>query len=342
MSIKINAAPLGDVLRRTLSPILNFDAAKHDDRVRLTKQIRKYIEGLPECVNYDRAAGVLTLGDKLVFGKRLGSDSADGTVLIARGKGFGRIFKIAAKIVPDDPESRQEVALLEATTRLVLSGRVLNMPCMYGYRTCHSEICLRDNATCPARQLYGADHVVMLNEVATDTLASYLDAHPFDPAFVSGAVVQVMCALLAFQTMLGVYHGDSHLSNVLFHSVPAGGVWWYQIDGTDVFVPNTGHLMVLWDFGRSMSKQEVAENAASYAVSDFQLFFSKLSHWAPASYMQPIETFLTATTGDFAPYGVWDDHHLATFRKALPAFMISLLGPVDTNKVLNLKPYIVK
>ena len=70
-------------------------------------------------------------------------------------------------------------------------------------------------------------------------------------------IMQLLLSLRAFHKHLGYIHNDAHLGNFLWHKVEAGGFWHYNSDGLDIFIPNTGYLVVLWDPGlaRPISKR---------------------------------------------------------------------------------------
>ena len=60
---------------------------------------------------------------------------------------------------------------------------------------------------------------------------------------------QVLMGLLALKRYYTMRHNDLHANNILVHNIKPGGLWEYIINDQSYYCPNTGFLMVIWDFG---------------------------------------------------------------------------------------------
>ncbi len=49
----------------------------------------------------------------------------------------------------------------------------------------------------------------------------------------------------------GLIHEDLHSNNILIQKVPPGGHFVYVVQGKKYYVPNTGQLFIIWDYGRT-------------------------------------------------------------------------------------------
>jgi hypothetical protein len=85
-----------------------------------------------------------------------------------------------------------------------------------------------------------------------------------------------MQLLLSIQTFhnMGYTHNDTHLGNFLIHKIKPGGYWHYKYkppqihkDIIDIYVPNTGYLLVLWDPGIATKKKN-PRNDVYYEIDD--------------------------------------------------------------------------
>lgn len=78
---------------------------------------------------------------------------------------------------------------------------------------------------------------------------------PHSPEEWQSMMGQFLLAYLVLSKMMHVVHNDMHWGNLLMKKVTPGGYWWYIVkrgnERHDFFVPNTGQLWKLWDFGQS-------------------------------------------------------------------------------------------
>lgn len=95
-------------------------------------------------------------------------------------------------------------------------------------------------------------------------------------------IERISCALQFLHGMMvmerhGMYHNDAKTDNIMYKTVPAGGVWeyTYKKDGKDMkfYVPNTGQVWVLIDFSIVSGRDGVL----GYQADNVKKFFMKIS-----------------------------------------------------------------
>ncbi len=69
------------------------------------------------------------------------------------------------------------------------------------------------------------------------------------------ALVQILAAVHCIHKLYGIQHCDIKIANVLKKNIPkqANEYFRYSLDGINYFVPNTGFVAILNDFGVSFS-----------------------------------------------------------------------------------------
>jgi hypothetical protein len=83
-------------------------------------------------------------------------------------------------------------------------------------------------------------------------------------------LIQMMLSIYCFHG-LGYIHKDCHMGNFLIHKVDPGGHWWYNVGGYDLYVPNVGYLLVLWDPGQAEEMKEPMDYIYDYNSSVYSL-----------------------------------------------------------------------
>lgn len=277
---KLKKIRLRMALRNALKPILNrMDT--HDNRIYFTKVIRKYNQHIEPCVQASeekdntlalvkketftpipikgkKAKPITAVKETIYFKKRIGSDSVYGTAYMNTGRGIGRALRFSIKIMSD--KFKDEVNLLKLMSRLAETKKSPNMPITYDVLHCtnlsKNEIkTIKSKITNPSNILKKGKYYVVLSELANGDMNDFfLQQHSAE--VYESVIMQVLISLSTFHSYIGYIHNDAHLGNFLFHKIPPGGYWHYQIhsftkktDTVDMFVPNTGYLMVLWDPG---------------------------------------------------------------------------------------------
>lgn len=169
------------------------------------------------------------------------------------------VYNLAFKQMPMSPRAReveftdkmamQELNIMQKCSRLVEQGVCPNLPMVYKHWICNN--CMYWN---PKLKRAPKRCLMMANELSTGgDLKSWMLKTHSQVAWKS-CIVQILAGLVAFHNILGYMHDDMHHGNVLYDVVKPGGYWHYRFmtsktRGTNIWVPNTGQLWKLWDFG---------------------------------------------------------------------------------------------
>ena len=256
---KIVRERLTNALKKALTPILNHKDSL-ENRVHFAKVLRRYFGNVQSCIESSRENPLKvtlrektdkSIKEKIIFDKRIGSDSVYGTAYLNMGKGLSRVLKFSIKIMPTN--FSDEVDLLKKMSRIAELGISPNMPITYNVLKCISpnDPTLIRNPS--ANELIKkGNYYVVLNELANGDTHDFFK-YNYDIQTYESIVLQMIFSLRTFHN-IGYYHNDAHLGNYLYHKISPGGFWQYQYKNTVIYIPNTGYLMVLWDPG--MAKKE--------------------------------------------------------------------------------------
>ena len=258
---KLHRIRLQFALRRALRPILHTKDSLQD-RVAYQAIVKSYFSHLQPCLvapaDGERKWVMLEAPktksavpqERLIFDKRIGSESVYGMAYLNMGKGMGRLLKLSAKVMPSD--FADEVSVLKRMSALGERHVSPNVPILYHSFECGGAA-LNAALKRPTNRMAVPDimknsYLVVLSELADGDLhAFFKDTHPED--VYESVIFQVCLALRVFHSQLGLIHNDAHMGNFLFHRVKPGGYWHYIVAGQSYWVPNRGFLVVLWDPG---------------------------------------------------------------------------------------------
>lgn len=249
-STPVKRAKLANALKKVLAPVLERGNTTQS-RLKYSQIIRRYVKDIEPCLSRHPTNQNVVLLHKVtkeqvvVFDKRIGSDSAYGMAYMNMGKGFARMLKFSCKLMRSDKfQHTVEVFILKHMTQMVEDGICPNMPITYLAERCYYA-CVY-GPMCPAvtRQ---HPYYVVINELANGDLQTWFQKEHSQASYES-ILMQMVFAIECFHNM-GYVHQDTHLANFLVHTIKPGGYWRYRVFNTDVYVPNTGVLLVLWDPG---------------------------------------------------------------------------------------------
>lgn len=251
---------LRNALRAALQPILHTKDSL-ENRVHFAKVIRTYTEMIQPCVRPSSEQStklVLVkqpprqkqIEEKIYFNTRIGSESQYGVAYMNAGKGLARMLRFSAKVMADS--FKEELVHLQKMSLLAEKGLTPNMPITY--TTLHCKAVSTTNKTDLIKKkgvpslITNGKYFVVLNELANGDMHDFF-RYTYSPAEYESIILQILFALRAFHKHTGYIHNDAHLGNFLYHKISPGGYWHYKYKKTDIFVPNTGYLAVLWDPG---------------------------------------------------------------------------------------------
>lgn len=264
---------LRNALRKTINPLIhNKDSI--ENRIYYAKILRKYLSNIQSCVHSsidDPNKIVLfeknkdgKIKEKIIFDKRIGSDSVYGTAYLNAGKGFGRLLKFSIKIM--SRKFKLEVQILRKMSALVEKNISPNMPITFTSMLCDkpNDINLDVNTSAIDLMKKG-DYYVIINELADGDMHDFFKKRYHINVYES-VISQMIFAIQSFHINLNYIHNDTHLGNFLYHKVKPGGFWRYKYKDTTIYIPNLGYLIVLWDPG--LAKKPKMKNPAPEKNND--------------------------------------------------------------------------
>jgi len=77
---------------------------------------------------------------------------------------------------------------------------------------------------------------------------------------IKNLMAQALISILTFNTYTKYMHNDAHNGNFLYHKVNEGGFFHYKINSVDYYLENLGYIVVIWDFGLSISFSKKKES----------------------------------------------------------------------------------
>ena len=153
-----------------------------------------------------------------------------------------------------------ESVIMKKLSNVVENDKFPNFSIMYASLKC------KCNGICDKRvnnKLFGLEtsilgsrngplekYTVLISELAKCDLSKLLHdtTLKISQSEFESLIMQLFFATFKFHT-LNYEHCDLHLGNILIHEIEKGGFWHYKINKLDVYVPNLGLFLVLWDFG---------------------------------------------------------------------------------------------
>jgi len=247
---------LRNALRKVINPLIhNKDSI--ENRIYYAKILRKYLSNIQSCVqsSIDDPNKIVLfeknkegkIKEKIIFDKRIGSDSVYGTAYLNVGKGFGRLLKFSIKIMSS--KFKLEVQILRKMTALVEKNISPNMPITFTSMLCDKSNDINLDVNTSAIDLMKkGDYYVIINELADGDMHDFFKKRHHINVYES-VISQMIFAIQSFHSNLNYIHKDTHLGNFLYHKVKPGGFWKYKYEDTTIYIPNLGYLIVLWDPG---------------------------------------------------------------------------------------------
>lgn len=262
---KVNRIRLRMEVRQAAKPLLYRNAGCMTSRLRMHKIVNRYLENVDTCLTWDKDNKRLFLGNAIDLTKQIGSKSVYGVAYLSKGNGFGKLIKVACKLMAKNKSNQKELEVLNAVSKEVIEERFMNFPLLYVGLECDHPLCKAREQECPA-DILKKKYMVVINELASGDLKQWANRDFRSGDELISTMFQIFMGVAKFQNM-GFTHNDLHWGNALYHDIPAGGWWWYQVGGTDYYVRNTGQMWVIWDFG--FAKRYKSTKKDVYKVVDF-------------------------------------------------------------------------
>lgn len=213
------------------------------DRFRLYKRITNYIDDNDICnISID-------------INQRIGSDSKNGEVYM--GKIVYSNFAIKVLPIINDnsfEKNRNEIAIAELASQMVLENRTIHFPIVYGYDLCENTIFYNEKFTNKSKRYQNNEtksHILIM-ELGCCDLKQYLKNNNISKKEKDYIKKQCLQAIDDMHRLLGVCHNDLHLANFLL--LPSE-------NKTAVY----GYIILIHDFGSADFRKE-------YCNLDYEFF----------------------------------------------------------------------
>lgn len=248
----------------------------------------KRIPGVKACVDPDgpdhtkktNLLRVIMVRDKLGGDSKFGSNFIASIVHVFPGSQKHKtppemvVYNLAFKQMPMSPHAKQEefrdanamqeLRIMQQCTKLVEQGVCPNLPIVYKHWIC--DDCFYWN---PKLKKKGVPKrcLMVANELSTGGDLKHWMLKTHSQVAWQSCIFQILAGLVAFHNVLGYQHDDMHHGNVLYDVVKPGGYWHYRFltsktkkGAIDMWIPNTGQLWKLWDFGLANKMQNPKSN----------------------------------------------------------------------------------
>ena len=268
-------------LKLTLGKLDTIEARVHNLKV-----MRKYLSMITPCiVSSNITSKMLALvkknkkgfQDVIYFNQRIGSESEYGVAYLNTGVGKGSKLVFSTKITPEN--NKNEIQLLEKMSYAVQNHITPNFPIIYKVLHCKH---VKEKKVVGHINIEGINDIiknhryyVILNELAKADLFHFLEKEQHSSIEYESVVFQIFIALHTFHIQTNHIHNDAHFGNFLYHKITKGGYWHYKYNNTDIYVPNTGYLVVIWDPGLA---HKIVPNSEYLPYIDFHRVYKHLKY----------------------------------------------------------------
>lgn len=333
-----------DSLKLTLGKVDTIETRVHNLKV-----MRKYLSMISPCiVSSNLTSNMLALvkndkgifHDKIYFNKQIGSESAYGVAYLNTGVDNGSRLVFSAKITTD--KNKNEMDLLKKMSNAVQNHVTPNFPVIYKILHCKNVKEKKHNSYIDIRGINdiikNSRYYVVLNELASGDLFHFLEKMKHSEIEYESVIFQVFIALRTFHIQTNHIHNDAHYGNFLYHKIDKGGYWHYRYNKTDIYVPNTGYLLVVWDPGLA---RKIEPNTEYMPYIDYYRIYSILKDVIHTEHIQLSEDFLNSIflLVKYISENPNDVNAIMKYLEKKPKFKNILFAPPLNSRIINATPY---
>ena len=190
----------------------------------------------------------------------------------------------SSKVMDLSYKSWKELYILKMIYNLIKNHNCPNVPIIYMYFVC-KDCCKNDYLNPNIKKYYnnlkirkeletnketevcdilkrmekkkgfGTSSLCILNELCDSSLKDIINAKYVeninDTMFYS-FIFQILSGIYAIHKLCNICHFDLHGGNILISKIESNGFWLYNVENNNYYIPNTGYILKIWDFGRSM------------------------------------------------------------------------------------------
>lgn len=264
-------------------PFVNKISPNIDSREFYFKNLLKYlnvdVSSMNNCLEFTglrNGKATFKIGDNIIAKYQIGSDSEFGIVYLSSFRDSdNKPFLYAIKIQKLIEEAILEIDILEKLRNALLKKISPHFPYLYSTLYCNDvrkDFQNIDIDILPEtiQEAYESNTplVMILNELASGDLEMFIKDNSNNNELIINAYVQVVISLFSFSMVTGLYHGDTHWGNFLYHKIKPGGFVHYRIQGDDYYLENKGYLFTIWDFGASL---KIPTEDDAFIFNDFMI-----------------------------------------------------------------------
>jgi len=338
------------VVMETIKPTLsNVDTI--DTRIHNFKIMKKYLSMISPCIVTSKLTShILALvkkdkgrfEDVIYFNKQIGSDSEFGVAYLNTGVGEGSRLVFSTKITTE--KHKNEIVLLEKMSYAVQHHITPNFPIIYKVLHC-KDVKEKQKQNQSDIDINGIDDIikntkyyVILNELANGDLNNFLEKKNISEIEYESVLFQVLISLRAFHIHTDHIHNDAHMGNFLYHEIEKGGYWHYKYNNTNIYVPNTGYLVVIWDPGLA---HKIDTDYRVY-IDYHRIYRILKGYYENGTINLPEDFFIQLTS--IIKYiimnnNIRDKHAIMKYLEKKPKFKHILFSPPLNSHIINETPY---
>lgn len=330
-------------IKFTLGKVDNIDTRIHNLKV-----MRKYLSVISPCiVSSSLTSHMLALVKKdkgrfrdiIYFNKQIGSDSSYGVAYLNTGVDEGSKLVFSTKITTED--NKNEIVLLEKMSYAVQNRETPNFPIIYKVLHCKN---VKENKHKSYIEINGINDIiknsryyVILNELATGDLNNFLESSSHTNIEYESVLFQVLISLRTFHIHTNHIHDDAHAGNFLYHTIEKGGYWHYKYKDTDIYVPNVGYLVVIWDPGLA---HKMVSNTEYLPYTDYYRFYAVLKSLINRGFNIPDDVFTQIKLLiNYVTNNLNDPNAIMKYLQSRPKFKHILFSHPSKSHIINDNPY---
>jgi hypothetical protein len=318
-------------------------------RIHNLKVMRKYLSMISPCiVSSELTPAVLALvkkekgvfTDKIYFTRQIGTESVYGVAYLNTGVDEGSRLVFSAKITTD--KHKNEMELLKKMSYAVQNNLTPNFPVIYKILHCKNVKEKRHQGYIDITSIDDIikhnKYYVILNELASGDLSNFLEKQKHSSIEYESIIFQAFISMRAFHIHTNHIHDDSHFGNFLYHKIEKGGHWHYRYNKTDIYVPNTGYLLIVWDPGLA---QKIKPNTEYMPHSDYLHIYSNFRRVIEEQNIDLSQEFFYEIQFlvKYIIDNINDTDAIMKYLEKKPKFKNILFAPPLNSHIINDNPY---
>lgn len=319
-------------------------------RLHNLKVMKKYLSIISPCiVSSQLTSHMLALvkkekgkiEDVIYFNKQIGSESSYGVAYLNTGVGDGSKLVFSTKITTE--KNKNEIVLLEKMSAAVQKCLTPNFPIIYKVLYCKDVKPNKNEShidiTCINDIIKNSRYFVILNELAAGDLIIFLKSEEHSLIEYESVLFQAFIALRSFHIHTNHVHEDAHYGNFLYHKIAKGGYWHYRYNSLDIYVPNVGYLLVVWDPGlarKIVPKTEHLPYVDYYRVYDVMRYYIQQGVNIPLELYNQIKLMVI-----YIKDNLNDGEAIMKYLQKKPKFKHILFTKPLNSKIINDTPYML-